>query len=102
MTWRAVPALLLIPLVFQFLLGNANGWRSSGPPGGAQCAPYEILRYAQNDKTSFPELSQFIDYPEFLTENRKPKTENRLFPLLLGDIFINLKSLRRMRHVIYV
>ena len=38
MTWRAVPALRLIPLVSQFLLGNANGWRSSASPGGAQCA----------------------------------------------------------------
>ena len=41
MTWRAVPGRRLIPHVSQFLLGNAKGWRSSGPPGGAKCAPYK-------------------------------------------------------------
>jgi len=41
MTWRAEPALRLIPHVSQFLLSNAKGWRSSGSPGGAQCAPYK-------------------------------------------------------------
>ena len=36
MTWRAVPALRLIPLVSQVLPGNANARRSSGAPGNAQ------------------------------------------------------------------
>jgi hypothetical protein len=57
---------------------------------------------AQSDISDFSQFSQFIDYPMFLTGNRKPQTTNRLFPLLPGQIFINLKSLRRMRHVLYV
>jgi len=37
------PTLRLIPLVARFLLGNADGWRSSGEPGGAQGAPKYFL-----------------------------------------------------------
>ena len=56
MTWLVVPALRLIPLVSQFLLSNANGWRSSTSATGARCAPYKAFRESKLTPGSMGEL----------------------------------------------